>query len=206
MTSDARALERALAAAHAEMGKAPTPSWKRDAGVVVGVQALLMLGAVAALSWTTTQHASALALYGGLVLWCLTGLVAAYGAIAPSRWAQGASAALLVAATASWLLGSTGVARVVPFAAGRGCAFLELALAVVPLTVTLWAQRRFARHHVRSTLAGLSAGIAGLAALHVHCTDGSADHFLYFHAAPLVLLLTVSRVIRARLPTRSYAP
>jgi hypothetical protein len=90
--------------------------------------------------------------------------------------------------------------------AGMPCATTELTLSLVPVAFAVWMLTRAAYDPLRALLVGLSGGAAGMLALHVHCSIGTASHLLLFHGLPWIATAMAALVIRSRLTSRSHAP
>jgi hypothetical protein len=135
-------------------------------------------------------------------------LVGTFFATAPgfgaARKVVGGVTLLTAAAVALGGSGYAGTRSLV--VSGLPCLGVETAMTVVPLLAAVWIQRRFAFDPVRSFLACLSAGAAGLFALHFHCAIGTFQHLFLFHVLPWIALGGLGLYARARLPSRSYAP
>jgi hypothetical protein len=103
--------------------------------------------------------------------------------------------------------GGSGYAMAKGFLAGvLGCMRSEVLLSIPPLALALVLLCRSAFQPVRAFAAGLSAAGVSLFVLHLHCPDGTAGHLMLGHLVPWMLLAGVALFLRARLPTRSYAP
>jgi hypothetical protein len=105
------------------------------------------------------------------------------------------------------IAGGSGQVAVRSFLAGvLGCMVSEVVLSIPPLILALVLLCRSAFQPLRALAAGLSAAGVSLFVLHLHCADGSAGHLALGHVVPWLLLAGVVLLVRARLPSRSYAP
>lgn len=89
---------------------------------------------------------------------------------------------------------------------GLPCLLTEILVSLVPLAIVAVLLMRSAFDPLRTAVAGLGAAAAGVFTLHLHCAVGSARHLLLFHALPWLVLPLLLVAVRARLPSRSYAP
>jgi hypothetical protein len=205
-------LEAARRQSLAELAVKPraTPWW-RELLVLLATYAVVLVVGLAFLGRKgLVGNTASLPVVAGIGLVILV-LVAggAYLALAPARrhvpW-------LLVAAVAGavsllQVLGGSGYAPVRSFLAGvMGCLTSEVVLSIPPLALALVLLCRSAFQPVRAFAAGLSAAGVSLFVLHLHCPDGTAGHLMLGHLVPWLLLAGVAIFLRARLPTRSYAP
>jgi hypothetical protein len=187
-----------------------TPWW-RELLVLLAVFAGVMGGGLFALGrQDIVNNAASPATIAGLGLLIL-GLVGggAFLALAPSRRvpAWGLLSAGATAVALFQILGGSGYAGMRSFVAGvMGCLVTEVVLTVPPLAVALVLLCRSVFQPLRALAAGVSAAGVGLFVLHLHCADGSAAHLALGHVAPWLLLSGVALLLRARLPSRSYAP
>ncbi len=187
-----------------------TPWW-RELLVLLVTYAVVMVGGLLFLgrSGLVGNTASLPVLVGvGLAILALVG-GGAYLAMAPARrhvhWVL--VAAVAGAVSLAQVLGGTGYAPVRSFLAGvMGCMTTEVLLSIPPLALALVLLCRSAFQPVRAFAAGLSAAGVSLFVLHLHCPDGTAGHLMLGHLVPWLLLAGVAIFLRARLPTRSYAP
>jgi hypothetical protein len=104
-------------------------------------------------------------------------------------------------------LAGSGLGVPLPFLkVGLGCLVSEVTISIGPLLATLWLLARSAFSASRAFMAGLSAGIAGVLALHLHCPCGTFQHLLLFHVVPWFALASLAVVLRSWLPSRTFAP
>jgi len=185
--------------------------WWREFLVLLATYAVVMVAGVLLLGreGLVLNTASPAMIVGlGLVILLMVGS-GAYVAMAPSRrhvpWVLVAAGAAAVALLQ--LVGGSGYATAKGFIAGvLGCMTSEVVLSIPPLALALVLLCRSAFQPVRAFAAGLSAAGVSLFVLHLHCADGTAGHLMLGHLVPWVLLAGVALFLRARLPTRSYAP
>jgi hypothetical protein len=187
-----------------------TPWWRELLGLLV-TYVVVMVGGVLFLGRSglvgNTASAPVLVVVGLAILALVGG--GAYLAMAPARrhvqWVL--VAAVAGAVSLAQVLGGTGYGPVRGFLAGlMGCVTTEVVLSLPPLALALVLLCRSAFQPVRAFAAGLSAAGVSLFVLHLHCPDGTAGHLMLGHLVPWVLLAGVAIFLRARLPTRSYAP
>lgn len=205
-------MEEARRKSLAELALEPraTPWW-RELLVLLGTYAVVMVAGLAALGrkGLVLNTASPLVVAGvGLVILVLVA-GGAYLALAPARrhvpWVLVAAVAGAVSLLQVW--GGSGYAPARGFLAGLvGCMTSEVVLSIPPLALALVLLCRSAFQPVRAFAAGLSAAGVSLFILHLHCPDGTAGHLMLGHLVPWLLLAGVALFLRARLPTRSYAP
>lgn len=187
-----------------------TPWW-RELLVLLATYAVVMVGGLLFLGrrGLVGNTASLPVLVGvGLAILALVG-GGAYMAMAPARrhvpWVL--MAAVAGAVSLAQVLGGSGYGPVRSFLAGvMGCMTTEVLLSIPPLALALVLLCRSAFQPVRAFAAGLSAAGVSLFVLHLHCPDGTAGHLMLGHLVPWLLLAGVAIFLRARLPTRSYAP
>lgn len=195
-------------AARRELAQTPKPKpWWRDALALLGLNLVMAVGASAAMTWSTTQHASVMmrslvaaawlvVLALGSVLWLRPGRAG------PRLLVGGlflVASTLAVFAASGWDPGQ-------PFFAGIRCAFVECGVALLPLGVVLALSTRFAASAGHVFLGGLTAASAGAFALHLHCSNGTLEHLLVFHLAPAVLLGLLAVGVHRMMRPRSFAP
>jgi hypothetical protein len=89
---------------------------------------------------------------------------------------------------------------------GPDCALAELAISIAPGAVAALLLRKFWFQKLRTWIGGVAAGAAGVLVLHVTCHIESKTHVLLFHVAPCLAVAAVFFVVRARLPSQTYAP
>lgn len=187
-----------------------TPWW-RELLVLLVTYLVVMVGGVLFLGRRglvgNTASPPVLLVVGLLILALVGG--GAYLAMAPARrrvpWVL--VAAVAGAVSLAQVLGGSGYGPVRSFIAGvMGCLTTEVLLSIPPLALALVLLCRSAFQPVRAFAAGLSAAGVSLFVLHLHCPDGTAGHLMLGHLVPWVLLAGVAIFLRARLPTRSYAP
>ena len=204
---DPQALERALAAARAELAQpSPSRSWQRLWGMSFAVCAGLGV-AIAAAGWglklfpATNWERHGLA-FGALVL-CQGACL--WSAFTPQRtrwrWA-GPGMALVGLAAMLWAHAA------VPDSAqevGWHCTATHLLVDAVPLALALAILRGFAPSAGRAALAGLGMGATGAMMGEIVCGQGLA-HTLVFHGAAWLALAIAAAAARPWIRTRSYAP
>jgi hypothetical protein len=204
------ALPSALAAAQAELLLQPVArAWWLDALAIVGANLVVCLGAAVVLGGTgrSGAHTSEVLAASAAALMAAVLLVGAVAAIAPRwRWARLLLIPLALVAGLSAAFASSGFDPGLPFARGIGCTATECVMALVPLSVSLFALTRFAASALRSAVVGLSAGAGGVLAVHLHCPNGTLSHLLVFHLLPWAALAGLAVLVRRRLPSRSVAP
>ncbi|SEK22644.1 Protein of unknown function [Stigmatella aurantiaca] len=187
-----------------------TPWW-RELLVLLAVFTAVMAGSLFFLgrNGLVNNAASPATLVGlGLLILVVMG-GGAFLAVAPARRvpAWGLLSAGAAAVALFQVLGGSGYAGMRGFASGvMGCMVTEVVLTVPPLVAALVLLCRSVFQPLRALAAGLSAAGVGLFVLHLHCADGSAAHLALGHVAPWLLLSGVTLLVRARLPSRSYAP
>lgn len=101
------------------------------------------------------------------------------------------------------LAASSGVGR---DGAYLGCARMLFLLALLPFVTALVLLSGFAFDPFRAFAVGLSTGAVGFLAVHLHCPNGSLDHQLGGHIAPLLMMGAVGVLLRRWMPSRTYAP
>lgn len=202
------ALPSALAAAQAELQRSPVArGWWLDALAIVGANLLVCAVAAAVFGGNSQQHDSAELRWAAAALLVAVLLAGAVAAIAPrGRSARLAVAALAALAGVSAAFASSGFDPGLPFARGIGCTATECVIALLPLSVSLFALTRFAASALRSAVVGLSAGAGGVLALHLHCPNGTLSHLLIFHLLPWAAIAGLAVLVRGRLPSASLAP
>jgi len=187
-----------------------TPWW-RELLVLLATYAAVMVGGLLFLGrkGMVLNTASPAVVAGlALVILLLVGS-GAYLALAPMRrhvpWVLVAAGAAAVAILQ--VVGGSGYAMARGFLSGvMGCMTTEVLLSIPPLALALVLLCRSAFQPVRAFAAGLSAAGVSLFVLHLHCPDGTAGHLMLGHLVPWLLLAGVALFLRARMPTRSYAP
>jgi hypothetical protein len=116
---------------------------------------------------------------------------------------------IALSAVGAGLVGLTGSGLAPPasfLGAGLPCLLTELFTSAAPLALALWLLTHCAYEPERALAAGLANGAVGALVLHLHCSNGLAPHLLCFHVAPWLMLGAVALLLRARLPSRSFAP
>ncbi len=112
--------------------------------------------------------------------------------------------ALSAGAAVVWLGSGTGPPE--PLSAGMGCLISEVGLSLLPVGFGLWILSGSAFQPLRALGLSLCCATAGLLALHLHCPDGRAGHLFLFHVGPWILVGALALLLRARLPSRTFAP
>ena len=202
-------LDGVKAAALRELAERPrVRAWWVDAAAVVALNVVVGVGLTVALKWTTVQHASDAIRWSVEALWLAVLAGGALLAVMPR--AKSGRAALIGLAglgVIASVFGLSGVDPGAPFVRGGiPCAWLELLVAIAPLGLSLFLLTRFAFDPMRAIAAGLSAGAAGLLALHLHCANGTAAHQLGFHFVPMLVIAAIAFGVRRGLRSHSYAP
>ncbi|HYH98946.1 NrsF family protein, partial [Hyalangium sp.] len=187
-----------------------TPWW-RELLMLLATYAAVMMGGLFALGRNgLVFNTASVPVVAGLAVSILLMVGGgAYLALAPARrhvpWVLVAAGAGAVAILQ--VVGGSGYAQAKGFVAGvMGCMTSEVLLSIPPLALALVLLCRSAFQPVRAFAAGLSAAGVSLFVLHLHCPDGTAGHLMLGHLVPWLLLAGVALFLRARLPTRSYAP
>lgn len=197
-------------AAELEAAATPAPRWWTWPLLLGAVNGLVALTGVLALGrhGLVLNRAEPAQLAAVAVLLTTCGLLGTFFATAPGfGQARMVVAAVTLFTAAVVALGGSGLPGAGSLLQdGLPCLGVELSMTAVPLLAALWIHRRFAVDPVRSLLASLSAGSAGLFALHFHCAIGAAQHLFLFHVTPWIVLGVMGLFARAWLPTRSYAP
>lgn len=93
-----------------------------------------------------------------------------------------------------------------PLSAGMGCMISEVGLSLLPVGFGLWILSGSAFQPWRAFGLSLCCATAGLLALHLHCRDGRAAHLFLFHVGPWMLVGALAFLLRARIPSRTFAP
>jgi hypothetical protein len=161
---------------------------KRSAALLAGAATIVPLAAIALVRLPGRERQP--------YAWIATAVLAfvalvALGTLTRPRALANALAAVLVAAAAnaaSFLFAD----REPGFHAGAGlrhCAALELAVAVAPLAVTVWALRsgRIAGGPLALAAAAAAAALAGQGANALLCPHTALSHLLAFHAGAVLL-------------------
>ncbi|MDY7232627.1 NrsF family protein [Hyalangium rubrum] len=205
-------LEAARTQALQELAAKPLPTpWWRELLVLLAVYAVVMVGGVFGLGRVglVANMAPPMVVAGiALLLLALVG-GGAFIAVSPSgrRTPWLFIGAVAVAVAIVQIVGGSGQPGLRGFLAGViGCMKTEVLLSVPPLLITLVLLCRTAFQPVRAVAAGLSAAGVSLFVLHLHCSDGTASHLALGHVLPWLVLAGVALLLRAWLPTRSYAP
>ncbi|MDC0713712.1 NrsF family protein [Stigmatella sp. ncwal1] len=185
--------------------------WWRELLVLLAVFGGVMVGGLFVLGRKgMVRNTASPVIVAGLALLILA-LVGggAFIALAPARRrpAWGLMGVGAAGVTLFQILGGSDYVVMRSFLTGvMGCLVTEVALTVPPLVVTLVLLCRSVFQPLRALAAGLAAAGVGLFVLHLHCSDGSAAHLALGHVAPWLLLSVVTLLLRARLPSRTYAP
>lgn len=200
-----RALGRA---AREELAAHPKArAWWVDALVVLALNLAMGLGAVAATSWSTQQHASPLLRTVVVASWLVLMVLGSVSWLRPGghlgRWLVSAS---FIGASLLTVLGASGFDPGQPFLRGISCAVVECSLAVLPLSASLALSTRFAASGWHLFTAGLSSAAGGALALHLHCANGTLSHLVAFHLLPALVLGGLAVLARRVLRPRSFAP
>lgn len=205
---DIPVLTRVRAAALAELrAQSRGLSWRRQAaGVAVLVLATtaLVIEIGSLLSIIDPDLLARRALPVGLLV--ILQVVGVFLAIAPGRRLARFGAVILAAAAAAAVVawrgsGAVAGAATSPFA----CSLSHLAVDIVPLTIVLYALRRFAWTLGRAALAGAAAGATGAIAGELACSRGWG-HVLVHHVGTALLITLLGVLIsRARTPD-TFAP
>ncbi len=199
------------AVAKSELAKVagdPSPPWWREAAMVAGLNALILVAGLWMLGGARLANAAPLP-----VVWTI-GIALAFLAfagpiisLAPRRrpLRNGLLIALpLVAVAISF--GGSGVDPGGNLIRAGICLAVEVLFSAAPIAFSLWALTHAAFQPRRVVIGAMSAGAVGLLILHVHCHIGSVSHLLGFHVLPWLALVAVAVMIRSRLPSRSFAP
>lgn len=112
--------------------------------------------------------------------------------------------ALSTGAAVVWL--GSGAGPPEPLSAGMGCLIVEVGLSLLPVGFGLWILSGSAFQPWRAIGLSLCCATAGLLALHLHCSDGQAAHLFLFHVGPWILIGALALLLRARIPSRTFAP
>ncbi|WP_224248853.1 NrsF family protein [Hyalangium gracile] len=205
-------LEAARARTLEELATQPVAKpWWRELLALLVAYLVVMVGGLFTLGRSglvaNTASPAVIAVLALLILALVGG--GAYISLAPARrglpWAWVAGGAAMVSLLL--VVGGSGIASARGFLAGvMGCLTTEVVLSIPPLALALVLLCRSAFQPVRAIAAGLSAGGVSLFVLHLHCADGTTGHLMLGHLVPWLLLAGVALFLRARLPTRSYAP
>jgi hypothetical protein len=195
-------------AARRELAQAPkSRPWWKDALGLLAVNAVMAVGAAAAMTWSSTQHASvmmrSLVAAAWLVVLALGSLLWLKPGRSGPRWLVGG---LFLVVSVLAVFGASGWDPGQPFFAGINCAFVECGVALLPLGVVLALSTRFAASAGHVFLGGLTAASAGAFALHLHCSNGTLEHLLVFHLSPAVLLGFVAVGVHRLMRPRSFVP
>ncbi len=198
---------RVLAAAHAELARAPrTRSWRTEALALFAAPTLLSLavaGVLCVLGRTSLEvmreHAPALGL-----LW-LASALCAWGALSPRlrRLPLGALGGAGVAAVT--LVLTRGPAHGVTTLPEWVCTVSHVGVGLVPGVVAVLLLRNAAFQPRRALLAGLSVGTAGAFLGELACSLGPG-HVLGYHLSAWALAAVATLGMARLLPPRSFAP
>lgn len=205
----------ALAAARAdvlrELAKKPVSApWWREAVWITLISLLFAVGGViyTGKGWKVFNRSGPDALWIVSILLIFAASWSAFAASIPRGRLHRAGVTMFALELALAIpLAGSGLDVPLPFLkVGLGCLVSEVTISIGPLGATLWLLTRSAFSAWRAFMAGLSAGIAGVLALHLHCPCGTFQHLLLFHVAPWFALAALAVVIRSRLPSRTFAP
>ncbi|MBL8954620.1 MAG: hypothetical protein JNK82_27835 [Myxococcaceae bacterium] len=178
------------------------PWWLGAAGLAV-IVCLAAVAGVGGMSSSTTQHASMLMRNVSTLAWAATMFAAALLAVMPgSRTLR----TLLLASVSACFALTLAAASGYEAGAGVKCALIEAAVAALPMFAALGVLTGFAFDATRALAAGVAASAAGMLAVHLHCPDGSIDHQVVFHLAPVFVLALLTLALRRFLPSRTHAP
>lgn len=208
---DTGAVDRTRAQVLQELAARPVAApWWREA---VWISALCLTAVVAATAYlgrhgVVLNRAPVMALVMVAVL--LVSIIgwAAFVALAPDgRLLRRGLIAFAIETAGVVVLAGSGLDVPVPFfKAGVACFTTEVTVSAVPLAFAVWLLTRVAYNPARAFAAGLGTGAVGMLALHLHCPCGTLAHLLTFHVLPWLLLAGLAVLVRARLPSRSFAP
>ena len=191
---------RAHAAALAELRRQPRAvSWRRNAArtllLVLATTGLVVGAAVGSsivdFAWSKQRLLS----LGLLVALQALGVVAA---IAPGRRALRWAAAILAALAAGAVVIGRGAGPLGPPAIP--CWVVHVAIDLIPLSVVLFALRRFAWSLARSALAGAAAAATGALAGELSCSRGPAHALIQHVGAGLLIVAACVLLSRMRRP------
>jgi hypothetical protein len=197
-------LEKTRAAALLALSERPLPGgWWKPTGVLL----VLELGAAAAglalLSAPGVGGSSSLPLGIALVLTAAM-FVSAVAAMGRSSGRKERVALPFVGLVVLLLLG---VGALVPASpTPQNCLGAEVLLSLAPMGAAVYLLAGTAFRPWTTLLATLSAGVAGLVPLSLHCSNWGWNHVAAFHLAPWLLLACLAVWIRSRLPSRTFAP
>jgi hypothetical protein len=181
--------------------------WWVDGLALFALSLSMAVGASAAMSWSTRQHASSLAgtlIAGGwLTVMAVGSLLWLKPGRSGPRWLVGG---LFAVASALAVFGASGADPGRPFFTGMSCAFVECGVALAPLAAVLALSSRFASTPGHVFLGGLTASASGALALHLHCPNGTLEHLLTFHLAPALLLGLAAMGVHRVMRRRSFVP
>jgi hypothetical protein len=178
-------------AARAELQAAPAVRpWRRDALLLLGVNALTAAGALFAMK-PADSPGEPMVRFGGVVALLFVVLsVGALLAIRPGAKAQrGLFVAGVVVAAIAPRIGGAGVESTKPFSRGIGCAVTECLLSLPALGVAMFALSRFPASTMRTLTAGAASAATGVLVLHLHCPIGTIEHLAVFHVLPWLALM-----------------
>ena len=186
----------------------PVRPWRRDALLLAGVNAVVAVGATAALGearWrVSTDARPRLLLVGALLFGTLT--LGGMAALAPRRRHSLLYLVLALLLPVGLVFAGDGVMSPLSTMQALPCALNVVVIALLPLGAALLLLRRMAFDGRRAAALALASGATGLFALHWHCMDGTALHLLGFHALPWLSLAAVAVGLRRLLPTESHVP
>jgi hypothetical protein len=199
----AASLESVRAAAMRELSAQPDPRpWWRPSVVLVCVELAVAAAGAVVLNATRATHsmpilAAAAIIAGAMLAGAL--LAMSRGSNREARWAV---ALIAIVAGAVLAAGAAAPGAVTT----DNCLGSEVLLSLLPAGVAVWLLTRTAYRPGRTFLAALSAGVAGLVGLDLHCPDGSWQHLAAFHLAPWLAVGGLAVLLRSRLASKTYAP
>ena len=157
-----------------------------------------------ALGLHSSQHRSPELRWFSSFVWLLTMAGGVILALMPRNRRLGSLAVLLpMVGIGLSLAASSGDGREGAYLA---CARLEFLVALFPFVTSLVLLSGFAFDPFRAFAIGLSTGAVGVLVVHLHCPNGSLDHQLGGHIAPLLLMGAIAVLVRRWMPSRTYAP
>ena len=200
------ALSGLAAVAKADLARAPKPkAWWSDAVVVALLNLAVALGVAIWHAGAFAPGAATLGEFGGGLAFGLL-LVGVPWALAPGRRGARLLAPMLAVLAIALVFGGNGGLGEAHVLGGWRCGVVETVASVLPLGAAFWALREASFGWMRALLAFASATAAGLFALATFCPDGTAAHLGLFHVGPALVLCAIAVWLRARVPTRSFAP
>ncbi len=210
------ALEQLRQLALTELAASPAPRpWWRDAALLAGVNLLVTVVCTVGLGknglvLNQSPAAAVAAVAVPVVLVLLLGALAAVIPWRPGRAGAWGGTLLALAGVTGLAVAFGGSGHADParglLRAGLPCLTTELVISVVPITAAVLVLARFAYSPWRMLVGGLSAGAAGLFALHLHCPIGTLGHLAAFHVLPWLAVAGLAVLLRGRVRSHSYAP